>query len=137
MRIKRQADVDFEIPLIPMIDCMFVLLLFFLVATTLKKTEKELPLKLPESGAAVDSEQKSDTIVLGLDAAGQRYFAGESVTIDNLMQRLQAASAANKDRKVRIDADVGTPFKYVVEIMEMCEFNGLRNVSFRTKNKGQ
>lgn len=137
MRIKKQAEQDFEIPLIPMIDCLFVLLVFFLVATTLKKTEKELPLQLPESGVAIDTEQKSDTLVLGLGRDGQRFFAGEPVTTEVMHQRLAAAAAANPARRIRLDADVATPYAAVIETVEMCEFNGLRNVGFHTKSTGK
>jgi len=134
MRIKKKsADQDFEMPLIPMIDMMFVLLLFFLVATTLKKTEKELPMVLPQSGAAIDTEQKDDTLVIGIDRSGQKYFATELVSTNLMMDRLAAAAAANPMRRVRIDADVDTPYKSIVELIEMCEFNNLKNVGFHTK----
>ena len=133
MRLKKQPDQDFEIPLIPMIDCMFVLLLFFLVATTLKKTEKELPMQLPQSGAAIDTEQKEDMLVIGVDRNGQKYFATEPVTTELMHQRLSAAAAANPNRRVRLDADAATPYAAIVELIEMCEFNNLRNVGFHTR----
>ncbi len=134
MRVKnKHAEQDFEIPLIPMIDCLFVLLVFFLVATTLKKTEKELPVELPLSGAALDTEQKEDVIVVGLDRKGQKFFGSESVSTEIMHQRLAAAALENPGRKVRVDADAGAPYGGVVELIEICEFNNLRNVGFRTK----
>ena len=136
MRIrKRHADQDFEIPLIPMIDCMFVLLVFFLVATTLKRTERELPIDLPQSGAAMDMEQKEDTLVIGVDRNGQKFFGAEPVSTELLHQRLSAAALANPNRRVRIDADVSTPYVAVVELIEICQFNNLRNVGFHTKSQ--
>lgn len=138
MRIrKRHADQDFEIPLIPMIDCLFVLLVFFLVATTLKKTEKELPINLPLSGAAIDAEQKEDILVLSVDGKGQKYLGTEPVSTEILHQRLTAAALADPNRRVRLDADVNTPYVAVVELIELCEFNNLRNVGFRTKNSSK
>ena len=138
MRIrKKHADQDFEIPLIPMIDCLFVLLVFFLVATTLKKTEKELPINLPLSGAAIDAEQKEDVLVLSVDSKGQKFFGSEPVTTELMHQRLTAAALADPNRRVRLDADVSTPYVAVVELIELCEFNNLRNVGFRTKNQAK
>lgn len=135
MKVKnKHAEQDFEIPLIPMIDCLFVLLVFFLVATTLKKTEKELPLELPQSGAALDVEQKEDVIVIGVDSAGQKFFGSEQVTTEIMHQRLASAALENPGRRVRLDADKATPYAYVVELVEMCQFNNLRNVGFRTKS---
>ena len=137
MRLKKAAEQDFEIPLIPMIDCLFVLLVFFLVATTLKKTDKELPVQLPESGVAVDTEQQSDTLVLGLGRGGQKFVAGEAVTTEVLHERLAAAARANPQRRVRVDADVATPYVAVIEVVELCEFYGLRHVGFHTKAPGK
>lgn len=138
MKVKnKHAEQDFEIPLIPMIDCLFVLLVFFLVATTLKKTEKELPLELPQSGAAFDVEQKEDVIILGLDRSGQKYFGSEAVTTEILHQRLAAAALENPERRVRLDADATAPYASVVELVEMCQFNNLRNVGFRTRTPGK
>ena len=131
---KKHADQDFEIPLIPMIDCLFVLLVFFLVATTLKKTEKELPITLPVSGAALDAEQKEDMLILAVDSKGQKYFGSEPVTTELMHQRLTAAALATPGRRVRLDADVNTPYVAVVELIELCEFNNLLNVGFRTRN---
>jgi len=136
-RRKQRVDQDFEIPLIPMIDCLFVLLVFFLVATTLKKTEKELPVNLPLSGAAMDAEQKEDVLVIGVDSKGQKYFGSEAVTTELMHQRLAAAALANPNRRVRVDADVNTSYANVVELIELCEFNNLRNVGFRTKNSAK
>jgi len=134
---KKHADQDFEIPLIPMIDCLFVLLVFFLVATTLKKTEKELPINLPLSGAAIDAEQKEDVLVLSVDSKGQKFFGAEPVTTELMHQRLTAAALADPNRRVRLDADVSTPYIAVVELIELCEFNNLRNVGFRTRNQAK
>ncbi len=114
MKVRnKHADQDFEIPLIPMIDCLFVLLVFFLVATTLKKTEKELPLELPESGAAMDVEQKEDVIVLGLNRHGQKYFGSEAVTTEVMSQHLAGAAIENPNRRVRLDADAATSYAAV------------------------
>jgi biopolymer transport protein ExbD len=120
-----------------MIDCLFVLLVFFLVATTLKKTEKELPINLPLSGAAIDAEQKEDVLVLSVDSKGQKFFGTEPVTTELMHQRLTAAALADPNRRVRLDADVSTPYIAVVELIELCEFNNLRNVGFRTKNQAR
>ena len=52
MRIDIQEDDGIEVQMAPLIDCVFLLLIFFLVATTLKKIEKEVPLELPDAKLA-------------------------------------------------------------------------------------
>ena len=60
-----------EINMTPIIDCVFLLLIFFLVATVLKKVDKELDVELPQAAHATDrkyTEQK--LVVVGVDAEG-------------------------------------------------------------------
>ena len=49
-----ESDSDDEVQMAPLIDCVFLLLIFFLVATKLKKVEPEVPIELPVSGAAIE-----------------------------------------------------------------------------------
>ena len=74
MRTRKPEEEPFEIMLIPMIDCMLVIIIFFLVATTLKNREKELPLELPESAAAASIEQPPDILIIGVDKEGRTYL---------------------------------------------------------------
>src|SRR4051812_46933271 len=111
-----------------MIDCMLVIIIFFLVATTLKKTEKELPMELPQSGASVDTEESDKPLIIGVDLRGQKYFGTEPVTTDLLHQRLAEAARANPRQRVRVDADQAVPYAAVVELIELCQFQGLKNV---------
>ena len=132
MRLKKPMEESFEIPLIPMIDCMLVIIIFFLVATTLKKTEKELPMELPQSAAAVDTDQTDNPLIIGVDLKGQKYFGTEPVTTDLLYQKLALAAQANPNQRVRVDADQAVPYAYVIELVELCQFQGLKNVGLHT-----
>ena len=137
MRVKRPEEEPFEIMLIPMIDCMLVIIIFFLVATTLKSHEKELPLDLPESSAALRIEQPPDLFIIGVDKAGVPYLSTgdfiEPVSADRLHQRLREVAAANPNQRVRIDGDRATRFEDIIHIIDLCQFEGLRNVGLHTK----
>lgn len=137
MRIKRPDDEPFEIMLIPMIDVMLIIIIFFLVATTLKHFEKELPLELPEAAAALRQEQPPDLFIIGVDRAGVPYLSTgdfiEPVDTERLHQRLREVAAANPNQRVRIDADRAARFEDVVRIIDLCQFEGLRNVGLHTK----
>ena len=92
MRTKKPEEEPFEIMLIPMIDCMLVIIIFFLVATTLKNRAKELPLELPESAAAISVEQPPDLFIIGVDKEGRTYLGSderiEPVDTERLHQRI-------------------------------------------------
>lgn len=139
MRIHKSEDEPFEIMLIPMIDCMLVIIIFFLVATTLKNKQKELPLNLADAGSALTVVQLPDVLVIGVDKLGKVYLGGdasiEPVDNERLHQQLRQAAQTNPNRKVRIDADRETRFLDVVRVVDLCAFEGLRNVGLHTRDE--
>ena len=138
MRVKKTVEESFEINLIPMIDCMLVIIIFFLVATTMKNREKELPLDLPEATAALSVEQPPDLFIIGVDRAGVPYLSTgdhiESVDTERLHQRVREVAAANPNQRVRVDGDRATHFEDVIRIVDLCQFEGLKNVGLHTKS---
>ena len=139
MRVRKPEEEPFEIMLIPMIDCMLVIIIFFLVATTLKNKQKELPLELPDASAALTVVQPPDVFVIGVDKAGRVYLGGDSFMepVDNerLHRELRQLAQASPDRKVRIDADRNVRFEEVVRVVDLCTFEGLRNVGLHTRGE--
>jgi len=135
MRIDLSEEEGIDVQMAPLIDCVFLLLIFFLVATTLKKIERELPLKLPESSAAIRVKSSADVLVIGVTKRGRLFLGDQAVTQAVLHERLRKAASANPEQRVRIDADRLTPFQYVVQVFDLCQFEGLRNVGVHTKDE--
>jgi biopolymer transport protein ExbD len=137
MRAKRPDEEPFEIMLIPMIDCLLVIIIFFLVATTLKNRAKELPLELPESAAAVNIEQPPDLLIIGVNKEGRTYLGSgdriERVDTERLHQRIREAARVNPNQRVRIDGDRNSRFEDIVHIVDLCQFEGLHNVGLHTQ----
>src|SRR5439155_24466826 len=104
MRSRRRTEEEaFEINLIPMIDCMLILLIFFMVATTIKHYEKELPLELPHADASINKQVEDNLLVLAVDRTGQKYIRTQAVTTETLHQQLRQIAEANPGQRVRID----------------------------------
>ena len=139
MRVRKPEDEPFEIMLIPMIDCMLVIIIFFLVATTLKNKQKELPLELPDASAALTVVQAPDVFVIGVDKSGKVLLGSDSFMepVDNerLHRELRQVAQATPNRKVRIDADRNVRFEEVVRVVDLCTFEGLRNVGLHTRGE--
>ena len=131
---RRSEDEAFEINLVPMIDCMLILLIFFMVATTIKHAEKQLPIELPAASASVNAAADSDLLTLAVDKKGQKYLRSEPISTELLHHQLADIAAKNPAQPVRIDADRLAAYEQVVEIVELCQFYGLRNVSLHTRN---
>jgi len=139
MRVKKPEEEPFEIMLIPMIDCMLVIIIFFLVATTLKNRAKELPVDLPPALAAQSIEQPPDLFIIGVDKAGQPYISTgdliERVDLERLHQRIREVAGTNPGQKVRIDGDRDTRFEDIIHIVDLCQFEGLKNVGLHTRSE--
>jgi biopolymer transport protein ExbD len=133
MRIRNDAEETFEMPLVPMIDMMLVILIFFMVATTLKDTKPELPVQLPDSAASIKTQVDPKQLVIGIDQLGTRFIDGNPITTENLRIRLQQAAAQDPLQPVRLDIDRNTRYEQIVEILDLCEFEGLKNVAFHTR----
>ena len=132
MRIRHEDEDGIEVQMAPLIDCMFLLLIFFLVATTLKKMEKELPVKLPFADVAVEVKEDPTTLAMGIDSQGQFYVDGNPAGRQVCLDALGKAKASGN--KVRIDADEATPYAYIIEMMNLCKMRGVLDVQFHTRD---
>lgn len=139
MRVRKPEDEPFEIMLIPMIDCMLVIIIFFLVATTLKNKQPELPVQLPDARAALTVVQPPDVFVIGVDKAGQIFLGNdnfiEPADNERLHRELRQLAQATPERKIRIDADRNVRFEEVARVIDLCSFEGLRNVGIHTRGE--
>lgn len=135
MAVNLGDDDDVQMNMTPLIDTVLVLLTFFLVATTLKKVEKEMPVELPVSGSAVEAPKADPTLVITIDRAGGAHLAGQPVTTEQLHAAVRQAAAADRTRRVRIDGDRLVPFQHIVYVMDLCQFEGLTNLGVHTADK--
>lgn len=133
MQVDLRDDDSLEVQMAPLIDCVFLLLIFFLVASTLRKIDKELPLELPEISASIEVQQPPDFSVVSVDKDGNYYLDGAPVTVALLHAEFRRIAQENPDHKVRLDADRLVAFERVMMILDMARFERLTNVSVNSK----
>jgi biopolymer transport protein ExbD len=139
MRIDVGEDEQPEISLIALIDCIFFLLMFFMVATSFQKqaegkAAKQLPITLPRSEVSLDKvDADAAPLVIGVDVKGGLYWGREPVSTVELRDRLHAEAQRDPNRAVRIDGDTLVPYQDVVHLLDLCEFEGLTRISLRTR----
>lgn len=116
----------------PMIDVVFLLIIFFLVSSHLARQESQLPLPLPEATTGTESHHTdSHRINLNILKTGAIRLAGRHVEVAQLGQRLQFEKRRLEDKlEVRIRSDRDTPYKYVGPILSTCTDAGVWNVTF-------
>lgn len=116
----------------PMIDVVFLLIIFFLVSSHLAKQEAQMPMPLPtaQSGMEIIDEMR-DKVVINVDRQGRLLLAGREVPPESLARRLGEIAGQSSDRmEVRIRCDRQTPYANVRPIMLACTEAGVWNVVF-------
>ena len=132
MRIRRSNEDKLEIGMSSLIDCVFLLLIFFLVTTIAKKENRDIDVDLPVSTSSLDVPPDNDTMVIGVNKETMLFYNGRPVTVSELHQILLELSEENQDRRIRVDCDKAVAFSRVVEVLDLCSFRGLHNVAVRT-----
>jgi biopolymer transport protein ExbD len=139
MRIDLGEDEVPEIGLIALIDCIFFLLMFFMVATSFKQQDtqrktKDLPIVLPSATATlVASQARPDPLVIGVNAQGGLSLDGQAISLQALHDKLRAEAAERPNRPVRVDGDKRVAYQHIVHVLDLCQFEGLTQVAMRTR----
>ena len=110
----------------PMIDIVFLLMIFFLVASKLDEDDRSIDVVLPQASAAKPLTSRPREFVVNIDRDGN-YFAGaRPVRLEDLRQLLRQSAADNPQRQtVVLRADEETAHKFVVAAMDACVQAGI------------
>ena len=132
MRFDRDEDEEGPPNLTPLIDMVFLLLVFFLASTTFAREEKDMSLELPQaqSGKAREASQR---LVINVSREGTITVDGRAVTMEALRQKLAAAAARNKEQEVLIRGDKGVQFGLVAQALDACLAASLKRVGVATQ----
>ncbi len=134
MRIgnDRRRD-DFEINVIPLIDVLLTLLMFFVLTSTFVQHSR-LQVTLPQASTR-DRDMNAATLTVMIDHDG-RFFVGSDEVLGEGIEPLKQAIARNagtdRDRQVTIRADAMTPHKFVVTSMDALGQLGFTRLSIAT-----
>lgn len=119
--------------LAPMIDIVFLLLIFFIVTWQFTKSETELSVSVPTAKEGAEPNRQKGEISINILADGTIRI--ESVTLDlpQLLEKLASIAAQYKNQPVRIRGDGGVAYQRIVEVIDTCQKAGIWNISFATQ----
>ncbi len=115
-----------SIELTPIIDMVFLLLIFFLVATTYHQTEREMQIALPDAESAGPISVSLREIIVNVTAEGGIIVSGRDVSADDLRRIVYAAVETNRDQKVTIRGDRATAYEAIVRVLDICKGAGIQ-----------
>lgn len=121
------------VDLTPMIDVVFQLLLFFLVASKFADEERELKVVLPQASEAKPLIAKPQEFFVNVDKDGKIFVSNKVVTLDQLDRQLAQLAANNPGRQtVVIRADERSDLKHAVSVMNACNKANIRDYRLST-----
>lgn len=121
-----------EINLTPLIDVVFLLLIFFMVSTTFKD-DARLRLNLPEAGGEPVHQEPAERLEIVIDRAGRTFVGNAAVANERpetLNQAILGAIGTRRDLPVLIKADAATPHQAVMRALDAAAQLGLKQVAF-------
>ena len=134
VQLKR-SNVAGTLSLTPLIDVVFLLLIFFLVTSEFEDEERQLDIVLPSATSAVPMTSKPREVVVDIDADGTVFLRGKATPLKELELLLQKAVASKPtNQTVVIRADQNTSFQPVVNVMDVCNRTGVSDYSVSTKD---
>lgn len=122
----------------PLIDVVFLLLVFFLVTAQFAEESRELPVRLPDAVAARPLTETPEAVIINIDREGQYFVDLQPVNSEQLLEILRQAKANDPaGQEVQILADRQVPFDYVAHVMDLCNQAGIDQYTVRTAQKEQ
>jgi biopolymer transport protein ExbD len=123
---------EMRVNMTPMIDVVFLLIIFFLVSSQLARQESQMPLALPaaDSGETL-VETERPRVIVNVTAQGELLLVGRKVSPDELQRRLRnERERAGADLEVRIRSDRQVAYRFVQPILTAVSKSGISNVTF-------
>lgn len=121
------------IMIIPMIDIVFFLLVFFMVGTLYMNTEQQIPLNLPSTSTSTAKSIKP--IIITLTTSHKLYIDNREISADNLSQEVQDIVRTTPRQAFVIRASKDVYYNEVIALLDMLKVNGAKYISVATDRK--
>ena len=134
MKFRRNRPADVEVNLTPLIDVVFLLLIFFMVTTTFTK-ETHLAVELPEADG-IATEAPAEILEVVVNEAGHYSVNGQALInsqAETLRRALLKVSGENRAQPFIVTADAKTPHQAVVTVMDVAGKMGFSSLSITTQ----
>lgn len=127
MLIKPTAlETTAPIDMTPIIDMVFLLLIFFLVATTFRQEEREMQVALPIAQSAGPLSTALRELIVNVNEQGQIVVSGRTMDLESLRTLIADAVRAHPQQKVTVRGDRRVAYGAVVQVLDLCKGAGIQ-----------
>ena len=134
MNFRPKSPEELELNITPLIDVVFLLLIFFMVSTTFDH-ESEVNITLPKASKEI-AQAKPDAINVAIDAQSRIFINDKELLnsrISTIKEALYDIAVDLEDAPIIISADEETPYQMVIRIMDAARQLGLIKITFATR----
>ena len=131
MHFKREED-NFAMEMTPLIDVVFLLIIFFMVSTVFVDFSHRMDINLPSSKSSIIDE-KPKTLEIKMSKDKKIFLAGKPVTLLGLEQTLRKSDVKGKKQTAIIRADKMLPYGEVIQVMGLLQKAGIPDISVAVK----
>ena len=131
MHFKREED-NFAMEMTPLIDVVFLLIIFFMVSTVFVDFSRRMDINLPSSKSSVVDE-KPKTFEIEMSKDNKVFFSGKPITLLGLEQALGKLDLKGKKQTAIIRADKLLPYGDVIHVMGLLQKEGIYDISVAVK----
>ncbi len=122
--------------LTPLIDVVFLLLIFIMVTARFEQEDRELDVTLPTASEARPLTAETTQVFVNVDREGHYVLDGKTMRTDEVEAALRQAAADHPANvRVVIRADGRVPFEFVVTVMDLCNRSGIADYSVTTRGE--
>ena len=131
MHFKREED-NFAMEMTPLIDVVFLLIIFFMVSTVFVDFSRRMEINLPSSKSSIIDE-KPKTLEIEMSKDKKIFLAGKPITILGLEQALRKLDVKGRKQTAIIKADKLLPYGEVIQVMGLLQKAGIPDISVAVK----
>lgn len=133
MKFQTREPEKADFPLAPMVDVVFLLLIFFIATKQYSQSEKELNVSVPVAEEGADARQTVGEIIVNVRESGEVVVDKTLMDKKQLFEKLQRIARVHKNQAIRIRGDGKVEYQKIVEVIDVCQKAGIPNISFATQ----
>lgn len=133
MKFQKTAPPASAFQLAPMIDIVFLLLIFFIVTWQFSRAELDLKVSVPTSTEGKDSRRALSEIIVNIREDGALLVNGQALTENQLFTKLSTIARVHENQPVRLRGDGAAAYQQIVRVIDICQRAGIWNLSFATQ----
>jgi len=132
MRIRKHQQSAGEFQMAPMIDMVFLLLVFFMCVSSLSQASRKIPLELPDASMSKVPEDLSDRGTISIMNEGEFFVGGVGISLIEFKANLKHELDRDAGFKVMVRADKGVSFLRIKPVLQACADVGVSEVVYAT-----